>query len=298
MAIQKEIWIESILEPFKKESSFLDKATEHSEFISGKTVHVPNAGGASKSVKNSNKLPLEIKGREDFDLTYSMDDYKMPPVVIEDAEKVELSYNKRESVISVNRAALYEDVAKDTIHKWVYGVEKPMSKNGKTPKQWIKEFAKQFDKDGVSKEERYLMFTVDQYYEFLDSLTSKEQFAFSACADAAKGILGNYFGFEVLKEFFLPEGVEAFAWQKNSVSKAMGEVKIYDNSGVADYYGDIISFQVRAGGAAIRFDKKGIACVTSSGKQISAPPESTQFKEEVSKTEATKEEENKEPIGL
>ena len=48
------------------------------------------------------------------------------------------------------------------------------------------------------------------------------------------------------------------AWQKDSVSRALGEVKAYEDNNNPSYYGDIFSFAVRAGGSSIRADKKGI----------------------------------------
>ena len=48
------------------------------------------------------------------------------------------------------------------------------------------------------------------------------------------------------------------AWQKDCVSRALGQVEAYEDTKNPSYYGDIFSFAVRAGGSSIRSDKKGV----------------------------------------
>ena len=51
------------------------------------------------------------------------------------------------------------------------------------------------------------------------------------------------------------------AWQLDCVSRAIGDVKMFDDMGNPTYYGDIYSFLVRTGGAPRRYDGKGIAVI-------------------------------------
>ena len=60
------------------------------------------------------------------------------------------------------------------------------------------------------------------------------------------------------------DNAAALAWHKNSLSRALGEVKMYGNEGDPTYYGDIYSFEARAGGSPIRHDKKGVAVIVQS----------------------------------
>ncbi|EJX03373.1 hypothetical protein EVA_08522, partial [gut metagenome] len=48
------------------------------------------------------------------------------------------------------------------------------------------------------------------------------------------------------------------AWQESCVRRALGEVKIFEDTDSPSYYGDVLSFLVRAGGAATYQDKRGI----------------------------------------
>lgn len=53
----------------------------------------------------------------------------------------------------------------------------------------------------------------------------------------------------------------ALAWHEQSVCRALGEVKAFENEGDPTFYGDIYSFLVRAGGRILRSDNKGVAAI-------------------------------------
>ena len=49
MALQKEIWLNSIVEGLFADNSFLSKSFSADAFVyAGKSVHIPNAGGNPK----------------------------------------------------------------------------------------------------------------------------------------------------------------------------------------------------------------------------------------------------------
>ena len=48
------------------------------------------------------------------------------------------------------------------------------------------------------------------------------------------------------------------AWQEQCVSRALGDLKMFDSMDNPTYYGDIYSFLMRVGGSYRRYDKKGI----------------------------------------
>jgi hypothetical protein len=52
-------------------------------------------------------------------LSYNIGEFSTDPIRIPNAETVELSYNKRESVISASRSALNDSVAGDMIYNWI-----------------------------------------------------------------------------------------------------------------------------------------------------------------------------------
>lgn len=61
MAIQKEIWAQTIVEGLFASNSFLSKAFNADEYVNaGKIVHIPQAGAASKVEKDRSTLPAKI----------------------------------------------------------------------------------------------------------------------------------------------------------------------------------------------------------------------------------------------
>lgn len=271
MPLNQQIWVKSIIEPFVAPTSFLSKVLNHDEYVNNRTVHVPNAGAPSSISKNAKKFPIAVEAREDVDLTYQIDVFRFAPTMIQNAEAVELSYNKRESIIAVNRAELYDEASMDTVKKWVSEVENPINGSTGTIKQHIKAIAVKFRKDKVPHKDRYMMLSAQAYEDFLEELSEKEQFAFSASADSARGVLGKYMSFEILEESYVPENVKILAWYKGSLSKAMGDTKILSNDQDATYYGDVVSGEVRIGGAVVRKDGKGVAVVDHDGTKDAAP---------------------------
>ena len=88
MAIQKEIWINSIVEGLFADNSFLTKAFNADEFVNqGKIVHIPNAGAPSGVEKNRASFPATVNSRTDIDLTFNLDNYSTDPI------KIDLSRN-------------------------------------------------------------------------------------------------------------------------------------------------------------------------------------------------------------
>lgn len=136
-----------------------------------------------------------------------------------------------------------------------------------------------FNKDNVAKDGRYAMMESYMYQEFIDSLSANQMAAFQESADLANGIIGKFAGFTFLERtsvlaiqaggtFRLPgealgatDNLASIFWQKNSVTKALGDTKLFQDMGNPLYYGDIHSGLVKMGGRCRREDWKGIGLV-------------------------------------
>jgi hypothetical protein len=132
-----------------------------------------------------------------------------------------------------------------------------------------------FNDDNIPQEGRTLLLDAQMYSQLLNDLTAQESQAFLVSADAQRGVLGKLFSFEVmmrsrvgrysdgtLKEWeksgSATDVAAALAWHDQSVCRSKGEVKAFENEGDPQYYGDIYSFLVRAGGRRMRSDNKGV----------------------------------------
>ncbi|GHV10294.1 hypothetical protein FACS1894162_3620 [Bacteroidia bacterium] len=295
MAIQKEIWMSSIIEGLFADNSFLSKAFNADEFVnSGKTVHIPNAGTPSNVVKNRTGKPATVETRTDVDLTFNLDEYTTDPIYISNAETVELSYTKRESVLSQDKAKLIDEVSKGILFNWA-----PLSANSvKTTgpadnaytdsatgnrfnilKSDVLNVMTKFNADNVPMTERYLLLDAQMYSQLLNDLTDKESQAFFAAADVKRGVVGQLYSFDVMlrsqvlrytgggsaKDWSTAgsatDCAAALAWHKNSVCRAKGEIKAFETEDDPTWYGDIYSFLVRAGGRKMRNDVKGVVAI-------------------------------------
>lgn len=292
MALQKQIWINSIVEGLFADNTFASRSLNHSMFVNDKKVHVPNAGSAPTIVKNRSVFPGTASGRTDYDLDYDIDEYTSDPVHIQDAEKVELSYNKRESVLKQMKSALADSVHGDLIVSWTpAGYAKVGTSGSSVPAHQasatgnrkamtrgdVMSIKKQFDLDDIPQTGRCLLLDSVMYNQLLESLTEAQANAFLNSADAQKGTVGNIYGFDVYERSSVlrtvanggtlassaaaTDAAAGLAWHEVFVSHALGEAKIFDNQDDPLYYGDIMSALVRAGGKNCRYDKKGVCVI-------------------------------------
>ena len=136
-----------------------------------------------------------------------------------------------------------------------------------------------FNKDNVARDNRYAMVESYMYQQFIDSLSANQMAAFQATADLVNGVVGKFAGFTFLERssvlalttagvFRLPgEALEAtdnlasIFWQKDSVTKALGDTKLFQDMDNPLYYGDIHSGLVKMGGRCRRQDWKGVGLV-------------------------------------
>lgn len=301
MAIQKEIWTRAIVEGLFASNSFLSKAFNADEYVeAGKIAHIPQAGAASKTKKNRTERPAKVNVRNDTDLTFQLNEFTTDPILITDAEKVELSYDKRESVLRQDKLALYEDVAKDFIFSWSPASTRVIETTGEavdayTPsatgkrkaitKADVSTLMTKFNAENIPQQGRYLLLDAMMYSQLLNSLTENENSAFLASADAQNGIIGKLFSFNVMmradaalytaekapkawsEDGAATDLAAALAWHDQSVCRALGEVKAFEREGAPEYYGDIYSFLLRAGGSIMRSDNAGVMALVGAATE-------------------------------
>ncbi len=294
MALNKEIWLNDIQKDFWPDDTFVTKSRDHSAFVEGSTVHVPNAGTPATVTKNLSSFPATIGSRSDNDLNYTIGKFYAAPVVLNHAEDVELSYNKRASITEQSQAALREAVAADILYNWVPASPSTVATTGSNVSAHIpsatgnrkaitladiKAVKKIFDAADVPQNGRYILLDSEMYNQLLGAMTDAATLNFLAGADAERGVLGTYMGFSfmmrskvlktatggTLKAWDDTESATdcaaGLAWQQDCVSRAMGDIEAYTTENDPAYYGDVLSFNMRAGGAPCRYDKKGVLLI-------------------------------------
>jgi hypothetical protein len=299
MALQKEIWINSIVEGLFADNTFAGKSIDHSAFVQGSLVHVPNAGAAATVVKNGRSFTSAtpaagvVTNRVDEDLNYNINVYSAGPVVVYSSEVIELSYDKRNSVLSGLKAGLGKATSEDLLLGWLptnynkiptSGEAVAAHLPGATNKRKlvtlsdIRAVRTQLDKADVPLDGRFLLLDADMYGQLLDAMTMSQQAAFLAQAEKQTGVVGNIYGIDIMLRStvlataaagtgaLLPlasgnaaTGAAAgIAWSKYAVSRALGNVTLFDQDKSPVYFGDVLSAEILAGGSNIRNDGKGV----------------------------------------
>jgi hypothetical protein len=299
MAVQKEIWEKDIEEALFADNSFLNFVYDADEnVIGGRVVHIPQSGGPSNVEKNRSSLPATIKRRSDTDVVYVLDEYTSDPILIVDADKKELSYDKRQSAIGEDRDKVIETVAEDFFYKWAKdlpadriietsGDPKAATAEGATGDRLaatlvdLQTAQTRMNKQNVSKKDRYAAIPSDlaaQLFPANDQVTALYMQNVSE-EEKKQGIIGFRHGFKILDRSkvltYAADGTlkapgtasavdddEAIlCWQKNALERAKGDIVFFSDEGKPEYYGDVYSMLVRAGGRRRREDNKGVIVI-------------------------------------
>lgn len=134
------------------------------------------------------------------------------------------------------------------------------------------------NKMNVPKSDRYALLESYQYQQLINSLSSNQMAAFQQTADIANGIVGRLAGFNILERSSVlafndnvpvapgtalsaNSCLGALCWQKDSVALALGDIKPFQDDDNPQYYGDIFSAAVKAGGRCRRQDWAGVIAI-------------------------------------
>lgn len=297
MAVQNEIWTRYIINRLWKDNQFLTRAYNEDQYVQGGSiVHIINPGAKPAITKNLSSFPAAAVQRADTDITYALDAYTSAPTHIRMADLGEITYPKIESVIGDHAGELVEFMADDMIIKWLTGIAAPnivrtsgtaaaAKVTGQTGTRNIvvvgdiKRLQLRMNLDNVPKNDRCVMLESNQMDEFTDGLSINQNREFSDYYDAKSGVVGRLFGFDFYERSRVaiasaalaidPIGaavdgtdhVVSLAWQKDCVTRAIGERKFFEDVGNPLYYGDIYSALIRAGGRRRRGDNAGVVAL-------------------------------------
>ncbi|MEG2760163.1 MAG: hypothetical protein RR921_02380 [Mucinivorans sp.] len=292
MAIQREIWEQEIVENLWPANPHLNLCVNADQYVlQGKVVHIPNAGAAPVTQKNRTSLPASVARRQDIDVTYALDEYTSDPVLIVNADKAELSYDKRSSVLADTQQSINESVGVMMLYNWAPMASRILRTSGaavpahvgigsrrKFALSDLKKAQKQFNIDNVPTDGRYAIIDAEMMDQLTDQLTETQYRDFSSVIDPATGVVGRLYGFTLLSRsqvlsYVGLNAVEpgtavspatcaaALCWHTSSVERALGAVNFFEKEGDPQYYGDIYSALVRLGGRIRRSDGKGVLAI-------------------------------------
>lgn len=295
--ISVEVWQNHIKGNLFKNNEFLLASVDAGQYVvQGKIVHIPQAGAVPGVEKSRTVLPATVTQRTDTDVTYELYPYTTDPILLPNAEIYELSYNKRESVLSEHEATLKERFADELLVTWAPTAAGNILRTSgdavathladttgnrkKITTADLKAAQLKLNKQKVVKTDRYALFSSDMLNQLTDDMTQTQYRDFSASYDPKNGVLGMLFGFKIMERSDTVSYNEAatvvnaygaaaeeadndavLCWQKDAIERAVGSIKFFERKDDPTYYGDIYSFEVRVGGRKRRADQRGIVAI-------------------------------------
>lgn len=218
MALQTEIWVGDIQDALYQDAQFILKSVSHDGYVSNKTVHVPQSGaGPSISVDRSS-LPATITQRTDTDLTYSLNEYTTDPILIRNLDELQISYDKRQSVVGQHTKILSETIGNKVAYVWggtpsagrivrTTGTATASAlANGATGTRNqitvadVANLQKILDKDLIPQNDRYLLLPSDMYWDLfaISDVVRASAVAYSQ-TNLASGVVAELLGFKIMR---------------------------------------------------------------------------------------------------
>jgi len=299
MAIQKELWQNDIVEALWADNSFLNFAFNADEFVlAGKVVHIPQQGTSVSVTTNRSSYPATVTTRTDTEINYSLDELTSDPIRIPDADKAELSYDKRNSVLADTKMSIAEAAALNILFKWnptaaaniirttgdaiAAHLDSATGNRKKFTVADVKAAQKKFNSQNIPTTDRYMLIDAEMYDQLTDSMTATQYKDFSQTLNVGEGTInGKLYGFNIISRSVVARytnastpvpvawtaagdaahNAAALCWHKNSVERALGMVNFFEDLGNPTYYSDIYSALVRVGGRIRRSDGRGILAI-------------------------------------
>lgn len=267
MALQTEIWVQDIQENLYSQSLFVPMSTSHDGFVANKTVHVPQAGGNPATAINRSSLPATITQRTDTDLTYNLDQYTTDPILITNLDDLQVSYDKRNSVMGQHINTLSETVGTFTANKWatstagrIIRTSGALSSSALAPGatgtrklvtlEDVAGLAKRLDMDNVPRTGRKLLMQAEMFWQLftISEIVRASYNGFQVNA-LQTGVVAQLFGFDIMirpavvvydatptlkavgAATAATDNMGCIAWHVDYVAKALGQIEVFSDSG-------------------------------------------------------------------
>lgn len=100
-------------------NEFLLKSESHDQWAEGaESVRIPQAGFMARPTMDRTVLPAIIKKRTDSYLEYDLHQFTMNPFIIEDLDRIQLSYDLLDSVMKQQMNLLRDEIALRAFYQW------------------------------------------------------------------------------------------------------------------------------------------------------------------------------------
>lgn len=116
--LTKEIWLADLMEKFYPKTSFLSAASNMDQFVENDKINLAEAGVDPDVLINNTSYPVAFAERTDTPYELVLDVYDTEGTVLRNAERIELAYDKRMSVLNGHKNALLQKLAQKAAHAY------------------------------------------------------------------------------------------------------------------------------------------------------------------------------------
>lgn len=285
--LQKEVWIDQLMEGFYPDSAFLKYVKDFSHLTENDAINLSEAGVDPVVMINNTTYPIKIVQRVDTPIRIELDKFETENTLVRRPEVIEYAYDQLESVIMGHRNILRLRTAEKAAHAYAPAedtTETPVIETTGIVKEGRKmltfedvlSLKERFDNAGIPLEKRYLVLHPSHVTDLL-RLDIK---AFKDMMDVVNGEPKRFAGFGMLqfsrtatynattlkkKEFAAAtadtDTFSSLAFYGEEVMKADGEVYMYKREDDPEERGTIVGFDKRFIALPIR--NKGIGAIVS-----------------------------------
>lgn len=269
--LAKEVWVSQLTKNFYPDSSFLNHVKDFSGLVDNNAINMADVGVDPDVLINNTTYPIKVVQRVDKPIRIELDLFETENTLVRRPEVIEYSYDQLESVLMGHRNKLRARTAEKAAHAFAPqedGEFTPIiSTDGDTTNgrkrltvENILYLKERFDDANIQLEKRFLILNP----KHLSDLILFDVKAFKDLTDIVDGQPKRFAGFYILQTSITPkynatslqkvafaaetEDTDtfcSFAFQKEEVMKADGEVFMYANENDPQERGTIVGFDKR-----------------------------------------------------
>ncbi|WP_418846015.1 hypothetical protein [Phocaeicola sp.] len=282
--LEKEIWVNQLMENFYPDSSFLKYARDFSALVDYNAINMAEAGADPKVLVNNTTYPIKITQRVDKPLRIELDKFETENTLVRRPEAIEYSYDQLESVLMGHRNTLRAKTAMKAAHAYAPQEDSTYTPVIQTTGAVVSGRKRLQIDDILLLKERYdnAMIPLEGRYLVLNPSHVTDLILFDAknlgnLTDLQNGKPKRFAGFNILQTASTPkynsslqkiafDGEEegnfcSFSFHSDEVMKADGDVFMYARENDPAERGTIVGFDKRFIALPIR--NKGVGAIVS-----------------------------------
>lgn len=269
--LAKEVWVKQLTKKFYPDSSFLNYVKDFSSLVDNNAINMADTGLDPKVLVNNTTYPIKVVQRVDKPIRIELDLFETENTLVRRPEVIEYSYDQLESVLMGHRNTLRARTAEKAAHAYAPQKDSEFTpvmctsgeKLGQRYRLSVEDILilkERFDDVNIPLEDRFLVLNP----KHLSDLILFDVKAFKDLTDIVNGQPKRFAGFNILQTSVTPkynattlEKVTfgeskaetdtfcSFAFQKEEVMKADGNVFMYSKENDPEERGTIVGFDKR-----------------------------------------------------